>query len=84
MIAELEGKRVAAAIVADVKGSAEPEPFTAEASCYVEMGTEVAARMDVRFFAEPVPEITLLEPSAERAAEKRRFESDRLTRWFGG
>jgi sulfide:quinone oxidoreductase len=84
VIAELEGKRVAAAIVADVLGGAEPEPFTAETSCYVEMGTQVAARMDVKFFAEPVPEITLLEASAERAAEKRRFESDRLTRWFGG
>ena len=31
-----------------------------------------------------LPEISFLEPSAERAAEKRQFESDRLTRWFGG
>jgi sulfide:quinone oxidoreductase len=84
VIADLEGTRVAAAIAAELTGGAEPEPFAGAASCYVEMGTEVAARMDVKFFAEPAPEISFVEPSAERAAEKRRFESDRLTRWFGG
>lgn len=83
VIAELEGMRVAAAIAADRQGGSEPEPFSAEASCYVEMGTEIAARMDVKFFAEPMPEIALAEPSPERAAEKRAFESDRLARWFG-
>ena len=83
VIAELEGLRVAAAIAADARGETEPGPFTGEASCYVEMGTEIAARMDVKFFAEPAPEIAFAEPSAERAAEKRQFESDRLSRWFG-
>jgi sulfide:quinone oxidoreductase len=83
VIAELEALRVAAAIAADVRGEAEPAPFAAEASCYVEMGPDLAARMDVKFFAEPAPEIAFVEPSAERAAEKRQFESDRLARWFG-
>jgi sulfide:quinone oxidoreductase len=83
VIAELEGLRVAAAIAADASGAAEPEPFAGAASCYVEMGTEIAARMDVKFFAEPAPEIAFVDPSAERAAEKRRFESERLARWFG-
>jgi sulfide:quinone oxidoreductase len=83
VIAELEGTRVAGAIAAELRGEPEPEPFAGAASCYVELGTEVAARMDVKFFAEPTPEIAFVEPSAERAAEKRRFESDRLTRWFG-
>lgn len=84
VLAELQGMRVAAAIAADIRGDAEPDPFAAVASCFVEMGTEVAARMDVKFYAEPAPEIAFVEPSAERAAEKRRFESDRLERWFGG
>ena len=83
VIAELEGLRVAAAITADARGEAEPGPFTGAASCFVEMGAELAGRMDVDFFAEPAPEIVFAEPSAERAAEKRRFESDRLSRWFG-
>ena len=40
--------------------------------------------MDAKFFAEPAPEIAFVEPSAERAAEKRAFERERLERWFGG
>jgi sulfide:quinone oxidoreductase len=84
VMAELEGVRVASAIAADVRGDAEPAPFDGQAACYVELGTTTAARIDARFFAEPAPEITFAEPSAEIAAEKRRFESDRLERWFGG
>lgn len=84
VIAELEGQRVAAAIAADAEGGTEPPPFAAEASCYVEMGMELAGRMDVKFFAEPAPEILFREPSVEHAAEKRQFESERLARWFGG
>ena len=82
--AELEGLRVAAAIAADVRGEPEPAPFTGEASCYVEMGTRLASRIDAEFFAEPVPQLDIAEPSEALAAEKRRFESDRLGRWFGG
>jgi sulfide:quinone oxidoreductase len=84
IVAELEGLRVAAAIAADVQGGAEPEPFAGRASCFVEMGTEAAARIDVEFYAEPAPEISIAETSAANAAEKRRFESERLERWFGG
>jgi len=83
VIAELEGIRVASAIAADARGAADSGPFTGEASCYVELGTEIAARMDVKFFTEPAPEIAFVEPSGERAAEKRQFESERLSRWFG-
>ena len=82
--AELEGLRVAAAIAADVRGEPEPPPFTGLATCFVEMGTEVAARFDAEFFAEPAPILDIAEPSAPIAAEKRRFETDRLERWFGG
>ncbi|MFO7572237.1 MAG: FAD/NAD(P)-binding oxidoreductase [Gaiellaceae bacterium] len=81
--AELEGLRVAAAIAAGVRGEPEPPPFTGLATCFVEMGTEVAARIDAEFFAEPAPILDIAEPSASIAAEKRRFETDRLERWFG-
>jgi sulfide:quinone oxidoreductase len=82
--AELEGLRVAAAIAAEALGEPEPPPFTGRATCYVEMGPEVAARIDAEFFAEPAPRLEIAEPSADIAAEKRRFESERLARWFGG
>ena len=81
--AELEGLRVARAIAAELEGEPEPAPFTGNATCYVEMGTEVAARIDAEFFAEPTPRLAIAEPSEAIAAEKRRFESERLERWFG-
>ena len=81
--AELEGLRVAAAIAADLRGEPEPPPFTGDATCFVEMGPEIAARIDAEFFAEPTPRLTIAEPSESIAAEKRRFESERLERWFG-
>lgn len=81
--AELEGLRVAQAIAADVRGEPEPPPFTGLATCFVEMGTEVAARIDAEFFAEPAPILDIAEPSPAIAAEKRRFETERLARWFG-
>ena len=83
VMAELEGLRVAAAIAADVRGEVEPERFAGTAACYVEMGTHLAARIDTEFFAEPAPRLAIAEPSEALATEKRRFESDRLERWFG-
>lgn len=82
--AELEGLRVARAIAADVRGEPEPEPFAGVASCFVELGLGIAARIDAEFFAEPGPRIEIAEPSPALGAEKRAFESERLARWFGG
>jgi sulfide:quinone oxidoreductase len=82
--AELEGLRVARAIAASVRGESEPEPFSGRATCFVEMGRGVAARIDADFFVEPAPRIEIAEPSPELGAEKRAFERERLERWFGG
>lgn len=82
--AELEGLHVARTIAAEVRGEREPEPFPGVASCFVELGSEVAARIDAEFFAEPMPRIAIAEPSPALGAEKRAFESERLERWFGG
>lgn len=81
IIAELEGVRVAEAIA---RGGAEGRAsFDGVASCYVEMGSDLAARVDADWYAEPAPHVSIAEPSAAFAAEKRRFETDRLERWFG-
>ena len=82
--AELEGLRVAGAIAAELTGRPAPAPFSGEATCYVEMGPRLAARVDAEFYAEPAPVISIAEPSADLAEEKRAFERDRLDRWFGG
>ncbi|HLG08540.1 MAG TPA: FAD/NAD(P)-binding oxidoreductase [Gaiellaceae bacterium] len=84
VIAELEGMRVAAAIAAQLRGGPEPPAFDGSAACYIEMGPSSAARVDAEFYATPAPLVSIVEPDAANAAEKRRFETERLERWFGG
>jgi hypothetical protein len=52
-------------------------------SRFIETGHGTAALVDGHFFAEPEPDVRVRPPSAEIAAAKRSFESDRLTSWFG-
>jgi sulfide:quinone oxidoreductase len=83
VIAELEGTRVAAAIAATVRGDREPHPFEGRGHCFIEMGRSMATLVEGEFFAEPEPVVTLREPSRGNAEQKRRFEEERLARWFG-
>jgi sulfide:quinone oxidoreductase len=83
IIAELEGARVAAAIAAEVQGGELPPPFDGHGHCFIEMGRSTATLIEGEFFAEPEPVVQLRAPSVENAEEKRRFETERLLRWFG-
>lgn len=82
VIAELEGSLVARAIAE--AGESRGLSFDGVASCYVEMGSEVAARVDADWYATPAPVVSIAEPSSAYAEEKRQFERERLERWFGG
>jgi sulfide:quinone oxidoreductase len=82
IIAELEGTRVAAAIAADVRGEGAPAPFDGRGHCFIEMGRASATLIEGEFYAEPEPSVRIREPSAANAEEKRRFETERLARWF--
>ena len=83
VIAEAEGVRVARAIAARAGGGAEPPPFDGRGHCFIELGHSVATMVDGDFFADPEPRVVVREPSAETADAKRRFEAERLERWFG-
>jgi len=83
LFAELEGQRVAAAIAADVLGTAPPPPFDGAGYCFIEMGPDLATLVEGEFFARPEPRVGLRDASAVRAREKRAFEAERLQRWFG-
>jgi sulfide:quinone oxidoreductase len=83
VIAELEGARVAAAVAAELRGAEPPPPFDGHGQCFIELGGSIATMVDGDFYGEPQPVVRLLEPSAAIAQDKRRFESDRLARWFG-
>jgi len=82
VMAELEGKTVAAAIAAEIGGRKAPAPFDGNGFCFVEMGKRSAALVRGSFFHAPEPEIKLAEPSGANAEAKRRFESERLEKWF--
>jgi sulfide:quinone oxidoreductase len=84
LFAELEGLQVAAAIIADARNAPPPPPFDGRGYCFIEMGREAAGRVEGDFFARPEPRVVVGEISAAHAAEKRRFEAERLERWFGG
>jgi sulfide:quinone oxidoreductase len=73
---------VAASLLAQLQGSASPEPYDGRGSCYVEFGAGRVGRVDVDFLSGPRPTGTFREPSAELAAEKEHFGASRRARWF--
>ena len=83
LMAESQGRCVAAAIAASVTGATAPEPFDGRGHCFVEMGASEAALLEGNFYARPEPDVRFVGASAAHADEKRRFESERLARWFG-
>jgi sulfide:quinone oxidoreductase len=83
-IAEGEGATVAEVLIAQVTGSAQPAPYDGAGACYVELGGELVARIDVNFLSYDVPVAKLAGPSAAFVEEKQRWGSSRADRWFGG
>ncbi len=84
VMAELEGKRVAAAIVADLRGGPPAAGFDGRGYCFLEMGKREATLIEGDFYASPEPRVTLGDVSADHARAKHRFEAERLELWFGG
>jgi len=83
VIAEGESGTVADVLIAQLKGGDPPAPYQGGAVCYIEMGGEKVARVDVNFLAGAAPAALFTPPSVELADEKRLFGSSRRARWFG-
>ena len=83
VFAEGAARVVAAAITAQLRGGAVPDPYEGAGSCYVEFGHDLVGRVDVNFLGGPKPTGTFQEPSDALVAEKRHFGSSRVARWFG-
>lgn len=83
VMAELEGRIVAAAIAAEVCGEDPPSPFDGQGFCFMEMGKTSATLIEGDFFAAPEPRVRLRDVSEAHAKEKHTFEVERLERWFG-
>ena len=83
VFAEGAARTVAEQILVAVRGGPEPEPYPGRGSCYIEFGRGEVGRVDVQFLHGPAPSGTFQPPSRELVAEKARFGSSRLARWFG-
>jgi sulfide:quinone oxidoreductase len=82
-IAEGEAATVAEVLIAELTGGSKPEPYSGAGACYVELGGDLVARIDVNFLSYDTPVAKLSGPTAEFVYEKRLWGSTRTARWFG-
>lgn len=83
LFAELMGETVAERIASVFTDQTPTAAFTGEGGCYLEVGNGKAMMVQGSFLAVPEPIVNLTGPSKQYLEEKRKFESDRLTKWFG-
>jgi sulfide:quinone oxidoreductase len=83
LFAEQMGEVAAGRIAAVFAGQTPDVTFTGEGGCYLEVGGGQAMLVEGSFLAEPEPIVRLTESSKEYLMEKRKFETERLHKWFG-
>ncbi len=83
LFAEQMGETVAERIASGFLGEEAAATFAGEGGCYLEVGGGKAMMVRGNFLAEPEPEVTLTEATVEFLNEKRSFETQRLSEWFG-
>lgn len=83
VFAEGQATVVAAQISAQIRGAATPAAYDGRGICYLEVGHDMVAKVDVTFVSGQSPAGDLEGPSAGLAADKAAFGSERIRRWFG-
>jgi sulfide:quinone oxidoreductase len=83
VFAEGQATVVAAQISAQKRGAATPAAYDGRGICYLELGHDMVAKVDVTFLSGQSPVGDLDGPSADLAADKVSFGSGRTRRWFG-
>jgi sulfide:quinone oxidoreductase len=83
VFAEGQARVVAEAIIAEVRGRTSADRYDGRGVCYLEVGDDLVARVDVTFVSGQAPVGTLDGPSVEMARIKSEFGSSRVQRWFG-
>ena len=82
VFAEGQADVVASALIARVRGGDAIE-YDGHGICYMEFGHEQIAMVDVYFQKGVTPHGDLIGPSTDLMAEKSRFGTTRIRRWFG-
>ena len=82
ILAEGQGKVVAANLIHEIKGATTREEFQGNGVCFMEVGGGRAAPVRASFYAEPNPTWESTPPSAEGLREKQLFLEERMSAWF--
>ena len=82
ILAEAQGKVVAANLIHEIKGATTREEFQGNGVCFMEVGGGRAAPVRANFYAEPNPTWESTPPSAEGLREKQHFLEERMSAWF--
>jgi len=82
ILAEEQGKIVAANLTREIGGDARREEFQGRGVCFMEVGGGRAAPVKANFYAEPTPTWEVTHPNAEGFREKQQFVEDRMKAWF--
>ncbi len=80
-----EGQAVVVAerIAATLRGEPTEAEYDGHGMCYLEIGHNLVAKVDVTFRSGQSPVGALVGPSADLAADKTEFGTSRIARWFG-
>jgi sulfide:quinone oxidoreductase len=77
-----EGEVAARNIAADLTGS-DRDSFDGHGLCFLELPDRRVAFVEGDFYAEPEPDVTLLDADEEQYHRKVAYEASRLETWFG-
>jgi sulfide:quinone oxidoreductase len=83
VFAEGAARTVAANLVAQLRQQEQTARNPGAGSCYIELGGDLIARVDVDFFSGPKATGTYHAPSEALRASKEDFGASRRARWFG-
>jgi sulfide:quinone oxidoreductase len=82
VFAEGQAAVIAERVLATARRAVAGAEYDGRGICYVEMGRDEVARVNVRFVAGQPPTGVFEAPSADLAADKAVFGSSRIARWF--
>ena len=83
VFAEGQAAVVAERIVQQVRGQVVDATYGGRGTCYLQVGADAVATVDVTFQPGVAPQGFFDEPSTDRLAQKAEFGSSRVARWFG-
>jgi sulfide:quinone oxidoreductase len=83
VFAEGQAAVIAAQISGQIRGSATAASYDGRGICYLELGRDQVAKVDVTFLSGQSPVGDMEGPSAGLVADKLAFGSERSRRWFG-